>query len=149
MTEDKKIEVINAVDSKQQFGEGTVGVSDDVMGKEILMQQKEHGEKELDTLKKTLEAKKLLLDRYTEQWVVEDERWGLILKGCKRVNPEWEYEQDPRYNELQTKVFTFKYENEAHMAKAQIKKMEYEMDDITSKIENQEKELESITEDLK
>lgn len=142
-------EVKQEVHPEQKFGEGTVGVSDDELGKQLIETQLEHAENEIKILKNTLEAKEQLLTRYSEQWAVEDERWQIILKGFKKVEPQWEYEKDPRFDELQTKVMTYKYEEEAHMAKAHIKRMENEIQSVKDKIEAQKKEIEEIKEAAK
>lgn len=140
---EQNVEIVNEVSPEQQMGVGTVG-TDDELGKEIIETQLAHAEKELETLKQVKEGNEKLLARYSEQWEVEDKRWNIILNGIRKIEPMYEYENSDEYWDLQKKVFTYKYEEESHIAKAQIKRMKMDIESVQQKIDAQLKEIEEI-----
>jgi chromosome segregation ATPase len=128
---------------EQKFGTATVG-SNDELGAEIIAEQKKHAENELTSYKNQLDTIEGLLSRYSEQWDVEKERWLIILDNFEKIDPVWKYEESPRYNELNKKIMTYKYESENHQAEAQINKFNLDIENLKERIAAQEKEIAEI-----
>lgn len=125
-----------------------VGVKDEI-GMEIIEEQRKTFNREIVGLKENIKLAEDARENYTKQWDIDNELYGIILSGAKRLEPQFEYENEPRYWELRQKQGEFKYTQDKHLAESRIAGYQTQIDQIQEHINKVQKDLDKLDEDEK
>jgi len=119
-------------------------ITDDEVGREIVQTQIESLTREmegfLDNKKQLQEA----IDNYKPQWEVDDELYKLMIAGQKKIEPQFEFERDPRYWELRTKQLESKYKMDKFMAESRLAEYDRQMKLLDEQIDSAKTKLKEL-----
>lgn len=114
-----------------------IGMKDEI-GMEIAEEQRKSYVRQIEGFKDNLKQVQEAKDNYEKQWKVDDELYAIIMKGHKKIESQFEFENEPRYWELRSEQALFKYKMDKHLAESKLASYDTQMDAIN-------KELESLT----
>lgn len=121
---------------------GKMGVQDDLS--EVSIEQlKSTIERELISYAEKLEDNRKAKENYEVQWRVEEELYELRLDGdnCRKVEPTFVYEDNPRYWELVKSLTEFKFREEKHLAEQRLEDYDRQYDLLKERIAEREEQL--------
>ncbi len=122
-----------------------VGVKDEA-GEEIIKSQIEALEREKKMFDNNIKDAIKTKARYEEQWINDNKIYNFMLDNLKKINPDHEYETIPEYWECRTNQLRYKYEQEKHMAEAQLKKFDKQLEVLEEQYESANTKLKELGE---
>lgn len=121
-------------------------VLSDPLSQEIVQGQIESTKRELADFEKARENKLKAKERYIEQAKVHKEARAVVLEGFKKLPSahEWEYENNPRYWQLQRQMAVWKFEAEDKVDESTIARHDKEVEIIDEQIKHCTLKLEKL-----
>jgi tryptophan 2,3-dioxygenase len=123
--------------------DGQIGVIDD-LGVDSLKELQTTIERELEMYNEEIESLAREKKNYKDQWDIEDEMYQIRLSGNVKIQPDFVYEDNPRYWELVTKMVEYKYRQEKHLAEERIADFDRRADIMRERIADREEQLQEL-----
>jgi hypothetical protein len=120
-----------------------ISIKDDI-GEDFAKETIDHLKKEIDLFKRNLEDNKKSKENFTVQWDVDNEVYQRMIKGIKKINPDFEYEQDDAFWELRRKQLEYKYRMDKHMAESKINEFDRMEQAIAEQLKSSEDKLKDM-----
>lgn len=111
---------------------------------EISSTMKENYLNEKEQFEKALKDKKEGKERFQRQWDRDKEIWELKLNGAKKITPNYEFEENPRYWELMKDVIRDQMVQDQHVSESKLKQMDEDIKSLQEQLDSINDALEKL-----